>query len=475
MTRTNPVPPGGRRGTRSRAADVWIAWIATAAVVAELVRLRTAPDVDLWLHLRLGAELRAGVRFGSLPDPLVVLADRPYLPTQWLSEVAGSLVHQAWGITGVHAMRAVGIVVLAGVVAATARRWAGPLVSVLVTLGVLVASAAGWGERPQLLGLVLTAVAVFLWSGTLADLRPRWALVPLTWLWAMCHGTWAVGVAVGGIVLVALVLDRRRAEVPWGRLLALLVATALVPGLTPLGPRLLLEPFAVGTAARATVGEWQSPAPSNPLLVLVVMLALVVGGRALANRHVDPAALLLAAAGVVSAAWSVRTIALGALLLTPALARVLRPTTPVPRRRAELWPALAAALALLVVPGVVWGGPEDGPLPGRVDVAVAALPPGIHTAVDAPASGWVLWAHPDVRVLRDLRAEVYRSATVAAYEDFFSARPGWQEYAVVHDVRAVVVRDGEPIDDALAATPGWVTAARDDGWALWTRRPAPSA
>ncbi len=345
----------------------------------------------------------------------------------------------------------------------------------LVTLGVLVASAAGWGERPQLLGLVLTAVALFLWSGTLADLRPRWALVPLTWLWAMCHGTWAVGVAVGGIVLVALVLDRRRAAVPWGGLVVLLAATALAPALTPLGPRLLLEPFAVGTAARATVGEWQSPAPSNPLLVLVALLTVAVVVRLVATHRIDPAALLLAAAGVGLAAWSVRTIALGALLLAPALARAFRPTTPVPRRRAELWPALAAALALLVVPGVVWGGPEDGPLPGRVDLAVAALPPGIHTAVDAPASGWVLWAHPDVRVLRDLRAEVYRPTTAAAYEDFFSARPGWQEYAAAHDVRAVVVRDGEPIDDALAGAPGWVTAARDDGWALWTRRPSRSA
>ena len=65
-------------------------------MVAELIRLRTAPDVDLWLHLRLGAELRDGTRFGALPDPLVVLADRPYVPTQWLSEVAGSLVEQAW-------------------------------------------------------------------------------------------------------------------------------------------------------------------------------------------------------------------------------------------------------------------------------------------------------------------------------------------------------------------------------------------
>ena len=339
-----------------------------------------------------------------------------------------------------------------------------------MTLGVVVATAAGWGERPQLLGIVLTAAALLLWSGTLADLRPRWSLLPLTWVWAMCHGTWPVGVGVGGLVLVALVLDRRRGEVPWGRLVALLAGTALVPALTPLGPKLLLEPFAVGTAARATVNEWQSPAPSNPLLVLVVLLALVVVGRAVATRRVDPAALLLTLAGVGLAAWSVRTIALGALLLAPALARVIRPAASHDRgRRSERWPALVAGVVVLAAPGVVWAAPEQGPLPPRVDAAVAALPPDAATAVDAFASGWVLWAHPDVRLLRDLRAEVYAPATAAAYEDFFQARPGWQDYVTVHDVRAVVARDGEPLDDALADDPGWRAVVQDDGWALWRR------
>ena len=102
------------------------------------------------------------------------------------------------------------------------------------------------------------------------------------------------------------------------------MATALVPALTPLGPRLLLEPFAVGVAARSTVNEWRAPSPGNPLLVLVVVLAALVPLRAVRARRVDPTTLLLAVAGVVLAATSVRTIALGALLLVPALARSYR-------------------------------------------------------------------------------------------------------------------------------------------------------
>lgn len=455
--------------TRSRTAFLWIIWLMVGAVVAGLLRLRGAADVDLWLHLRVGEELREGVRFQRLPDPLALLADRPYLPTQWLSEVAGSVVHEAFGVAGLHVLRWLAIVLLAGAVHRTVRRWAGPGTSVVVTLGVLVATAAGWGERPQLLGLVLEAVVVLLWSGTLQDGRARWSLVPLTWLWAMCHGSWPIGVGVGGLVVLALLVSRERPPVAWRPVLGVLVATAVVPALTPLGPRLLTEPFAVGTAARATVNEWQTPSPGNPLLVLVVLLAALSLVRCVRRRPVDLPTVLLALAAVVLAAWSVRTIAVGALLLSPALARSLAPTVDVPRTRAEAWPALVTALVVLVVPGVVLAGPEDGPLPDRVDTAVAALPPGTPVAVDAFASGWVLWAHPGVRLLRDLRAEVYTPATAREYEDFFSARAGWQEYATRHDVRALVVRAGEPIDRALAADGGWVRTEAEGTWVLWTR------
>ncbi|QKE85495.1 hypothetical protein [Arthrobacter sp. NEB 688] len=444
------------------------AWLGCALLVALLLRLRTAPDVDLWLHLRIGRALRDGDRFQALPDPLTSLADRPYVPTQWLAQVGMSVVDDLAGVTGLHAVRALLLLALAGLAHASARRWAGPLASVGVAAAVLVGTSAAWGERPQLLGLVLAALALHLWTGTLVDGRPRWALLGVAWLWSAVHGSWPVGVALGALALVALAVARPRPPVRWGRLGALLVGTALVPVLGPLGPLALVEPFAVGVAARSTVNEWKPPAPSNPLLVLVVLLALVVVVRLVRARRADLPAVLLAVAGVALAATSVRTIATGALLLAPALARTLRPAPDPAHPWRERVPGLVAAAALLVVPGVVVGGPERGPLPRTVDAAVGALPAGTPTVADAYASGWVLWAHPGPRVLRDLRAEVYTPATAAAYEDFSATRSGWQDYARRHDVRAVLTRRGEPLDRGLAGEAGWTRAAAEGDWVLWT-------
>jgi hypothetical protein len=218
------------------------------------------------------------------------------------------------------------------------------------------------------------------------------------------------------------------------------------------------------------VNEWQAPGLGNPLLLVVVGGSALVIARAVRRRPVDLAGLLLAAMGVVVAAYSVRTIAFGALLVALALARSLpgRSARPL-ASRSEVLPGLLALAVLLAVPGVVWGAGRGGPLPSAVDAAVAGLPAGTTTAVDVRVSGWVLWAHPGVVPMRDLRAEVYSPAVAAAYEDFSEAAPGWQDYADRHGVAAVLVDSKAPLATALSQDDQWTPAAEGGSWALWTR------
>ena len=103
-------------------------------------------DPDLWLHLRLGEQLRAGERFQRLPDPLVVLADQPYSPTQWLAEVGMSVVHEVSGVAGIHVVRALAVVALLAFLQLTAVVYTTPVRAAGVALPAFVASAAQWGN-----------------------------------------------------------------------------------------------------------------------------------------------------------------------------------------------------------------------------------------------------------------------------------------------------------------------------------------
>ena len=63
--------------------------------------------------------------------------------------------------------------------------------------------------RPQMLSFLLVAVTAAAWLRTREDGRLRWWLVPLTWVWAMLHGMWPIGIVIGVVAVVGLALDRR--------------------------------------------------------------------------------------------------------------------------------------------------------------------------------------------------------------------------------------------------------------------------
>ena len=102
MTDAATRPAAARRAPSPAAVG---AGLAVGLLTAMLLRIRTTPDVDLWLHLRIGDLLNAGQQFGSGPDPLAALADRPYVPTQWLAQRAMAWTWSAAGMTGIQVVR----------------------------------------------------------------------------------------------------------------------------------------------------------------------------------------------------------------------------------------------------------------------------------------------------------------------------------------------------------------------------------
>ena len=468
--------PADPRDTPERSYDTVTLWLLTlggGVLAALLLRLRQGVDPDLWLHLRLGEQLRDGERFQRVPDPLVVLADQPYSPTQWLSEVVMSMVHDVTGVAGIHVLRALAVVALLTFLQLTAAVYTTPVRAAGVALPALVATAAQWGERPQLAGLVLLAVTTWLWSRARRDTTVPWLVIPLSWVWAMLHGSWVLGAAAGGLFVVAMLLEQPRRERAWAQLVGVVVASVAVAGLTPLGPSLLLEPLAVGAAARGRVNEWAAPGLANPLVLVVVVMGVVVLLRSVRHLRASLPELLIAAAGIALATTAVRTIAFGAVLMVPALAAAFAREVPVgqARERFSPWPLVVTGALLLVVPGVVLGAPSSGPLPASVDAALAQLPTGSVVAVEPASSGWVLWEHPDVQPLRDLRTEVYSAPVAEAYESFYRAEPGWQAYAATHDVAALVLVDGSALDRAVRSDAGWRQVAVEDDHVVWERTP----
>jgi hypothetical protein len=299
--------------------------------------------------------------------------------------------------------------------------------------------------------------------------------VPVFWLWACSHGLWPLGLALGAVLLLTVVLDARtrppraqtlRLAAVWG---ACLAAVAL----TPIGPRLLATPFQVAGNAMTIADEWRATPLNNVFAwaaVTQLLLCVWLWSRRPAHRPWWQLALLAFAA--FCTLWMWRLVPLGAVAATPLLAMAVQERQTArrePFNRRERSRLALGGLVLALVGAVVSAGPVGataarypGDL-GRVDTALAALPARTVVLADFGISGWVLWRHPELAPVADLRGELYAPDHLTAYRHALTVEPGWQDFVRTTGARAALVEDDSALGDALRGRLGWsITASQGD-------------
>ena len=441
-------------------------------------------EVDTWWHLRVGQHV---LDTGQLrwTDPWAAFASRPYTASQWLPESVAAWAVDQVGLAAIGWLRALAILSLAVVVFVTARQRAGRLVSALATTLALLGAGAGLNPRPQLVSFVLFALLVLALLRTVADGKPRWWLVALFWVWGCSHGLWAVGLAVAAVVLVATVLDPVTRPGPGGirRLALLWVACAVAVAATPLGPRLLLSPFDVAQTASGLAEEWRATPVNN--VFSVAALLLVLGTALLWAFAARPPRLWQAASLVLSlflvlVMW--RLVPLGAILSAPLFSQALHDRAGLSREpwnRAERRTVLVSWIACLLAAGLVAAGSGRAGgqrFPGNmaaVDQALDSLPGGTVVLDDFAVSGWLLWRHPDLVPVIDLRSEIYSHQHIKAYVTAERVGPGWRTILTDTRARHALLRRDSPLALALTQRASWSTVAESGEYVVLEKESVP--
>jgi len=438
-------------------------------------------DPDYFWHLATG---RLIVQTGRIPatDPFTFTwHGQPWIPDQWLSDVAIYALVQWIGANG-------GLL-LSGVVAATAPVIIGwglahfgvgyrsIVVASLLTSAVVLPQVT---MRPQVLSLPLlaTCIAVLL---TAAPQHRRRLLIlpPLFLLWANLHGFYVVGLGVGLAYLVATLAGRTpmRSARLW--VMATGAASLLASMLTPSGPGGILYSLSFtnpGDWGARNIAEWQSPNFHDPQFL--PFLALVVVLVALGNR--GPGWVrFVAYVGLAMGLLAVRSIAVGALMAMPAVtlgieARLQRslppPATsgaPAARRFLEL---SAAGLVAVVVIGAALaraGGSTDltnDRFPVAGTAYVAEHKPAARLLTRYGWGGYVLnTLYPlGGLVFADGRMHKYGGAVLDDYSAIVAADPGWERLVATYGVDALLLRVDTPLVRGPAQEAGWCEAYRDD-------------
>ena len=458
---------------RARRFKLWLPATVAALVVSisVVIGVRPVSDPSPWLHLKIGSFLVSGGRFG-LPDPWAPFASRVYVPTEWLPAILGHETYQVFGLPGIAWMRAVGVLCLLSALVWSARRSADNITAVIVAFVGLVGAYEGLTERPQLVGFVFLAVAVGAWWRTGLDLHPRWWLVPMTWLAACSHGLWIVGIAVGLVVIGGLLVDGRLTRVAAAKLLAVPALSFAAAGFTPVGPRLLLSPLAVGSNASDFVGEWQSTTIHDPFALLTLaMLGLVILSLIRLGRRPPWWQVGLLLTGVAATLAMTRTIAVGAVIAAPLLANEIqlyrgRAVDEITRRSRSAWAAMVLIALVAAVPLSSARAQEPVGVPDRLKSQLSLIPAGAVVLAEGDISGWLFWAEPQVKPVLDPRIEIYSASHVRAFVSAMAVDPGWLKFVNRTGARYALVLTGSPIATALVERAGWSQIGKDAGFVL---------
>ena len=450
---------------------------AVPAVLLFVLVLRTAgavSDPDTFWHLATGRQLTRGWAFTG-PDPLSPFTTGTWVRHQWLPDLLFFSAQRTGGDALVAWLLPLMTALTMGVVYAVLRARTTALLAGVLTGLTFVAMSGSISLRPQVLSFAFAAVVAGAWLKAATSGGTPWLVLPVTWLWACCHGFWVLAPLIGFLTVSGSVLDRRPRSLVV-RQLGVAAGSLVVAAITPVGPQLLTAPLRVREVT-AYIQEWQPPPLlSTPVVAAAVLIILPIAVW-LRRRPLGPAAeVILLLACVPAVLTARRTVGVAAVVAAVVAAQVLQRVMPVARervRRSEVVAAVTAtavALALawlaLPKPDTVVGFPQD------MDEVLGREPSGTVVCNDYDAGGWLLWRHPQLVPVIDGRTELFPVERIQAHLAFEAARPGWEDYASSSGCQLALVRSESPVAKSLKAAGGWSVVVAGDDWSLFESHPS---
>lgn len=440
-----------------------VAYALLGVLLLLVVRRASQPltNYDTYFHLRFGHEFLGG---WSLRDPghVTSFESADWVPTQWLSQIAMASFEDWFGLPGVSWLTGAAMCLVVLVFHWSARRFAAPVVASTLAALAVIACWPSMSARPHLVSFALAGVAATLWIDV--DRRPRgpWLIVPLTWVWAMCHGMWPVSIAISLAAVVGLALAGRLRARP--TYLAVPVLSAVVAAVTPVGPQ--IYPAVLEVNGRSEYfGEWAPPDfITTPGMAILGLLGIVVViGLRLGVADWTLIALTVAAGGF--AVYSSRTVPVAAATLVPMAAIQLQRligATSVPTRREAALRAGIVSTSLVVLAALAAATSKPLVEPAWFHDAVARLPSTATVLTTDRFGAYLMWRSPDLDFVPHGYGDVYTDAEMERNVGLMRLDPGWMDDVEKLGLTHAIVAADTPLAYALEDVLGWEVLHRSE-------------
>lgn len=459
-------------------------------VFALAVRQSAYIDPDLWWHLQTGQDIVLNKSIPHVDIYSFTKAGSEWVTHEWLSEVLIYAIYRVSGWGGLLFIFS-GLITIALYI--TYRRSEGkPYVAALAVLLAAASSSPLFGIRPQMITFLFASIYIALLSRYERDGQSRalWWMAPMMLLWVNLHAGYALGLALIGLYLISLVIDRK-----WQSLrplaLVLLACAAIVP-LNPNGFRMFSYPFETLTspAMAKYIEEWASPDFHKVMfLPLALLLFMLLGTLALSTKRARAGELFLLVVTGFGGLRSARHIPIFALIAAPILARHVwalmlergwerRLTSPeLPAAGGALvftflFLLAPATLGVVRVQHFVANQPayeaKNYPVAAVNFLSAQRLPGPIYNRY-----GWggylIRRLYPEYRVYIDGRADVYGDAFMVETMRTYEGHTQWREPLERLAIQTVLISPGAPLSSLLRQDEKWNKVYEDRQAVIFTR------
>ncbi|GGD18263.1 hypothetical protein [Nocardioides daphniae] len=433
---------------------------AFAVIVQKMAK--TIDNSDTYFHLRLGREFLEG---WSPRDPGSVtrFASADWVPTQWLGQLGLAQFEEWFGLPGVVWLSGAMVLTFALVLFLVARRQSSLVVAAFVVPVAVVACSPNLSGRPQVASYLFIALVTAAWMAAGSSARVPWWIIPVTWLWAMVHGMWSIGVLVSLVAVLGIALERRTPRRTVGRMLLVPLGSVVAAGLTPMGLGIFTSSARVGSISQY-FAEWGPTQFTQPHAAVAALMLVAVLGLALRSGPVPWLEFMLLLLAGAWLAYSIRTVPVAVTMLVPLLAARLDAV--VPRRaahRAELPVILGGFVLALGVLALVVPQTSSDPInpDNRAEASVDALPAGTGLLNEWKDGGHTVWRHPHLDPVMHGYGDMFTDTEIERNYDFVRLETGWVD--TLHELEvteALVDADGK-IAYALREALGWEVVVED--------------
>lgn len=410
----------------------------------------------------------------------------PWLNQQWGAEVLFAVLHRAGGWPLLIVARAL----LAGGVAtfvflACRERGAGTKLAAWLTMASFAVWLPGAIMRPQLLGLLLFALTLWLVAGRGRRPGRLWLIPAIVVVWANVHGSFFLAPIVVGLAW----LEARFGGEDAARVRSLMlvgIASVVAANVNPFGVRVWA--YAAGIPSNRVVTdsivEWRPPTVrTGPGLVFFLSVAVVALLLARSRRAIPWPMLGTLGVFFLIGLFAIRGVYWWALAAPPVLAASASAILPSPRARDIRLPAntaFAAVMGLLVFLALPWWRASDpaGLLdhaPRGVTASLASvIQPGDRVFNPQLWGSWFELRFPRAAVFDDSRIEVFTAGVWSQYDRVSGAADGWQGILDRWEVRVVVASRTQQggLIRAIGADPAWSLLHQDGDGVVFVRSTA---